>query len=395
MPNLQSVLRAQVSENLFHVTVINNGHPDSCDWIGEHPRITVLQPGENLGWEGGLKLGLEKTSAPFVVFYNDDTHVPVSSRLWLHQLIQHFKDPTVGAVGPSSNVVMGLQNIFIDLPAHQFPTKFLIFFCAMLRRSAIEEAGGIDTSLPGGDDLDLSIRLRDKGYKLIVDRDVFIFHHGFKTGTRLHGDANTPGGWNSIEMTERTDHALIRKHGFRKWYEMKMGVFLPPTVEYKSSDTEGDLIRKRIQGDVILDLGCGPRKTVLGAIGIDMVKMDEVIETLGQGVKSQADVVANVAEPLPFEKDSADTIIARHILEHMTDPISTIRNWKQVLKRGGKLIIAVPNQSVHVTIPMNIEHVHAYTPQSLRVLLESLGFAVKEQLDGQNAVSFITVAEKL
>ena len=51
-----------------HYTVINNGKTPLKDYIQDSDRITVIEPGKNTGWEGGLKLGLEKSDAPFVMF---------------------------------------------------------------------------------------------------------------------------------------------------------------------------------------------------------------------------------------------------------------------------------------------------------------------------------------
>ena len=146
------------------IFVINNGHPDSLSRIGSHPLVHIIQTGgRNLGWEGGLKLGLEKTTSSIVGFINDDIYVPTASKDWLRAMMAHFQDPQVGAVGPSSNTVMGPQNIWKLLPHTSIETSYLIGFCMLVRRKALEEAGGVDDSLPGGDDLDLSIRLRDKG----------------------------------------------------------------------------------------------------------------------------------------------------------------------------------------------------------------------------------------
>ncbi len=119
-----------------------------------------------------------------------------------------------------------MQNIFATVPFRVYAARFLIGFCVLVRRSVLDKVGGIDNSLPGGDDLDLSMRLRSAGYKLIVDRDVFVFHHGFKTGNRVYGDVNEPGGWNSYEFLEKTNFALIRKHGFKAWYETMHGGYL-------------------------------------------------------------------------------------------------------------------------------------------------------------------------
>lgn len=393
-PCLESILRNKTSQGLFHVYVVNNGHEKSCDWIN-HKDITVFNTGSNLGWEGALEYALAKTSAPYVMFLNDDVLIPPASMMWINQLLQHFISDEVGAVGPSSNVVMGLQNIFHQTDLSVFTAKYLIGFCFMTRRKAIVEVGGIDASLPGGDDLDMSIRLRDAGYKLIVDKNVFVYHHGFKTGTRVNGDAQKMNGWNSFEMIEKTNHAIIRKHGFKKWWDcIKGGFDLPSIAHTTAHDTEGDIIRKHIIGEKILDLGCGGNKTVPHAIGVDMIAKNDFIDTLANTV-STADVNADITKPLPFEENSVDTIIARHIVEHLMDSVTILRHWRTLLKVNGRLIIAVPNNAIHKSIPMNVEHVHGFDPTSMKSLLEVCGFRVIEQLDGGNTISFITVCEKI
>ena len=393
-PCLESILRNKTSAGLFHIYVVNNGHENSCDWI-QNPDVTVFNTGENLGWEGALKYAIDKTEAKYLLFLNDDTLIPPTSKMWINKLLQHFMSPEVGAVGCSSNVVMGLQNIFTQTDLNIFTASYLIGFCFMTSREAILKAGGIDDSLPGGDDLDMSIRLRDAGYKLIVDKEVFVYHHGFKTGNRVYGDVQKMNGWNSYEMLEKTNHALIRKHGFKKWWEcIKGGYSLPSIVETTPHDSEGDIIRQYIIGDKILDLGCAGNKTVPNAIGVDMIPRDEVVETLA-GQVSQADVVADVSQTLPFEENSVDTIITRHILEHLMDSVTVLSHWRSLLREKGRLIIAVPNNAVHLSIPMNVEHVHGFSPQSLKTLLEVCGYKVIEQLDGGNTISFVTVAERL
>lgn len=198
------------------IYIVNNG---SAEYVKHFtgPQVKVLQQEKNLGWEGGLKKGIEASTEDFLLFLNDDTYIPWSSAGWLAKLLRYFEDPKVAAVGPSSNCVMGAQNIFSNPSSNFSYVNFLIGFCMMVRRSALIEAGGIDDTLPGGDDLDLSIRLRNVGYKLICDREVFVYHHGFKTGERVNGGPQVVGGWNSTEMMEKTNFALMTKHGLRAW----------------------------------------------------------------------------------------------------------------------------------------------------------------------------------
>lgn len=207
---------ASLLENTRGVTpriwVVNNGAPDSCAWLDDTP-ITVLRAGRNVGWERGLQLGLDRSAAPLVLFLNDDTLFLRPQRDWLTRLATDLDDPNVAAAGPSSNMVAGPQSTTVQLTAPRYQARYLIGFCLLVRRSALEEVGGIDTTLPGGDDIDLSIRLRAAGYTLVCDRSAFVYHYGFRTGVRVHGDHTRQGGWNSQEMIGATANALIAKHG--------------------------------------------------------------------------------------------------------------------------------------------------------------------------------------
>lgn len=369
---VSSILAARLAYPV-RILIVNNGHPDSLSMLSPHPSVEVIESGgKNLGWEGGLKEGLKRSTSEFVCFMNDDAFIPPSSMRWLSNLVSFFRFPEIGAVGPTSNVVMGTQNIWKQIAFPYVEVSYLIGFCVLLRRKALDEVGGVDDTLPGGDDLDVSIRLRSAGYKLICARDVFVYHHGFSTGNRLHGDAGKKNGWNSKEMSDRTNTAIIKKHGFRKWFECIMG------LEYKSiqnyEDKEGDFIRPLVVGEKVLDLGCANNKTIPSSVGVDIVKKGEAIQNLN--VRSEADVTADVTKALPFDEGSQDTIIARHILEHCLDPIDALENWSRYLREGGRLIVAVPDEEAQASISLNPEHVHAFIAEFLGKCAASVGFLV-------------------
>lgn len=214
VPCVNSIVRNLTDPNFCHVYVVNNGDDNQAALFPKSQFITVLNQGKNLGWEGGLNAGLKKSDAEYVVFMNDDTYVPQASSNWLNQMLYHFSIEGCGAVGPGSNVVMGAQNIFIDT-APLLKVPFLIGLCMMLERKTLDAVGGVDETLTGGDDLDLSHRLRQAGKYLVCDKNIFIYHHGFKSGERLLGGASVKGGWNSIEKIERDNFGLILKHGLR------------------------------------------------------------------------------------------------------------------------------------------------------------------------------------
>ena len=378
---VRSLLEARLYAPI-NIIIINNGKAPLEQFIN-NPHVKILNPGKNLGWEGGLALGLKESTTEFVCFLNDDTYIPRASGTWLRTIIRHMVlDKKVGASGPSSNVVMGSQNIWAAPTAGAFYAPFLIGFCMVLRRSALDEVGGVDETCPGGDDIDISIRLRKAGYMLLVRKDTFVYHHGFQTGNRVKGDHTVSGGWNSPQMTDKTNHWLIQKHGFLAWWKTLVRSD-GDVIEY--TDTEGDVVRKLVKGKVY-DLGCGAAKVTPDAIGVDIYAKGEDIPTIGV---SQADIQSDVTQELPFV--DADTLVARHILEHVTDIAETLGYWKKALKPGGQLIVAVPDDTLVGSVPMNSEHVHAFTSKSLKNLMESLGWKTVSQQDSGNGISFISV----
>lgn len=392
-PCVQSIIATGALSGLANLIIVNNGKQPVKEFVKDIPNIEVLEPGENLGWERGLQYGLKHTDAEFVCFQNDDTHIPRANNNFYSQLLWPFHSQDVAAVGPATTVASGWHSIFSPRPLMNISeVSFLIFFTVMLRRKDLDQVGGIDLSCPGGDDFDLSIRLRKAGKKLLINPNAFLIHHGFKTGTRVRGDHTVAGGWNSKEMAAATNRWLIQKHGFKTYIETIRG--LEYVAGQAPADTEGEAVASFVRGPRIVELGCGFRKTVPQAIGIDRVAKDETCVNIDQK-PCVADIQADVSLPLPLDPFSVDTLIARHVLEHCLDTVQTLKNWNKVLKENGRLIVAVPNEGILQSIPLNPEHVHAFTPESLKNVMELCGFKAIELADPGNGISFIGVYEKV
>lgn len=202
----------------FKIVVIDNSEQKGLltNGLSAHPLVTILEPGENLGWEGGLKYGLDHTErTPLVMFANDDIHIVPGNKDWLWRMVATLAEhENVAAVGPMSNFVMGYQDFRSGLPpSGAISTNLLIGFCVLMKRDALDAIGGVKVGLPGGDDFDYSLSFLAKGYKMALQTDSYVHHWGCQTGNRVH-----PGYWNSAEMISEVREELIRRHGFISYF---------------------------------------------------------------------------------------------------------------------------------------------------------------------------------
>ena len=204
------------------IVVDNNSRDGTPEFLSSQKDVRSILNKTNNGFSKGCNQGAEIATGTFLIFLNPDTLVTPG---WNDDMARYFQDPSVGAVGPVSNYVAGLQRLDLNLPpkwrdATQFPgttpteiannvagilkeanagrgviTKILIGFCMMMQRSLYTAMGGMDENLfLGNDDLDLSWRLRNNGRKLVVASDAFVFHEGqksFKTEAKSHVDRLT------------------------------------------------------------------------------------------------------------------------------------------------------------------------------------------------------------
>lgn len=222
---LQSVAASLSPDD--EVVLVDNASRDEtvllCEqMIHGHSQFKSIRNDVNAGFSKATNQGILATGNPLVVLLNPDTIVPAR---WLDALSRHIEND-IGAVGPVSNYVAGLQKMELyqqgPLPSEasidgiarffqvwndrqSIETRLLIGFCMMIRRDVLEKIGYLDDELfLGNDDLDISWRLRLNGYRLKVATDVFVFHYG------QISFSSEPDGTTKRLIQESTDH-LYRK----------------------------------------------------------------------------------------------------------------------------------------------------------------------------------------
>lgn len=182
-------------------------------------------PAVNKGWIGFCNEGITealKSDSEYILLSNNDIIVSPTAD-WGKIVIKIFKDnPKIGAIGPLTNRACGWSNLnfqnclMSNLDCFRVP--FISHFFVVLRTEAVRQVGLLDENLPGGDDLDYSIRLNSAGFYTMVTPKIYVSHEYAQTGKKIYGNY-----WDSEEYTEKINTALIKKHGFKKFIYMMFG----------------------------------------------------------------------------------------------------------------------------------------------------------------------------
>ena len=147
----------------------------------------------------------------------------------------------------------------------------------------------------------------------------------------------------------------------------------------------------------ILELGCGRGELLKGAanrswtaFGVEMTE-DFIRVARSQGVEIEYSSIENCKSL----DQTYDVVLLAAILEHLYDPMETLRRIKNALRPGGLLFIDVPNEAsltmrignlymrargknwvVNLSPTFAPFHVVGFSPTSLRNTLDSIGFEI-------------------
>jgi len=115
-------------------------------------------------------------------------------------------------------------------------------------------------------------------------------------------------------------------------------------------DTESDderrfqFIKTKAINKILLDFGCGVGGFLLKSRNVTNLSIGVELETrLQDFYKSHNLIVYKNLEVLQKEKIKFDMITAFHVIEHLPEPILTLKQISSSLKEDGEIILEVPN----------------------------------------------------
>lgn len=199
----------------IEIIVVDNASTDeSLDALQDIPQVQIINNPANLGFATACNIGSRVASAPFLLFLNPDCAVQPGALAALLSVIA-----TDTAIGVTAGVLMNLDGteqvggrravptpwrafvrafglvrfchrwpqLFYDFNLHKHPlpeepieVEATSGACMMIRREAIDDVGDWDEEyFLHCEDLDLCMRLRQKGWKILfVPQAIFIHDKG-------------------------------------------------------------------------------------------------------------------------------------------------------------------------------------------------------------------------
>lgn len=205
---LRSIFNLEYPE--IEVIVVDNGSTDgSSEAIkSEYPDVHLVESKINLGVAGGRNVGIKYADQNFnykyLLFLDDD--IVVDKKALTEMVCSFYKDKNIGIVAPKCLMsktpgVIGYAggmsvNLFSgkitnigggEKDEGQFDKPGFISSCGglcLISRELINQVGIFDEKFNpyGWEDVDLSLRARQKGFKIFYNHKAVIYHKGGKKG---------------------------------------------------------------------------------------------------------------------------------------------------------------------------------------------------------------------
>lgn len=227
--NLQSVVDTDY-EN-FEIIVVDNASIDgSIEYLRKNfPTVKIVESKDNLGFGRGNNLGVkEYPNFDAYLFLNNDVSVPKD---WLGKLVVTLQEKNdAGAVGPkilyskeklgNDRRIINSAGIYVNkhfMPYDRYDKENDNTKCTiveevdaimggafLIRRDVFEKTGGFNPKMfLYYEDIDLSLRIRDLGYKIYYNGNAEVYHDHMasskKLGMRKRNIMNMQNRFRSIE----------------------------------------------------------------------------------------------------------------------------------------------------------------------------------------------------
>ncbi len=203
---LPKVSATTVNDNVDLIVADNGSTDGSCAWVkAHHPEVKLLEFPENYGFSGGYNRALKETEYPYTVLLNSDVETTPG---WAETLLEYMEGhPAVGACQPKlrsyynrdmfeyAGAAGGLIDALgypycygrlfdcVERDNGQYDTPREVAWASgaalMVRTKLYLELGGLDVDFFAHmEEIDLCLRMRRAGYKVMAVPQAMVYHMG-------------------------------------------------------------------------------------------------------------------------------------------------------------------------------------------------------------------------
>lgn len=369
-------------EGTYEIIIIDNFSTDGTrEWLASQDNLKIIFNDENLGFPKACNQGIQIASKENdILLLNNDTIVTEN---WLNNLKTClYSDDKIGAVGSVCNQnendqggdfiyenfnemqELAKKNNISD--SNQWEEKvFLIGFCLLIKREVIEKIDGLDEKYSPGyiEDNDLSLRIIQEGYKLILCHDSFVHHY---LGTAFRKDLNQ-----FYPILDKNRQYFLNHWGF--------STFCFDEIK----DASLKILNKPRK---VLELNCGIGPTILKVrykyqnVVIDGVEYNEYKRNISRHISKIYSSLDEVGDT------DYDCILIGNLLEYETNPRILLRSLKKHVTDDGCIIGEISNVSSIENIISLLDDkwyfdsnrkVHNYTITDIKRLVEEEGYKLE------------------
>ena len=201
---IEAILRNTPSE-LYEIIVIDNASSDETKMFLSNieNRIKIIYNETNIGFAKACNQGAKLANGEFLVFLNNDT-IPVAG--WLESMVAYAeKDDEIGVIGskllyPDGTIQHAGIELINGVPDHPFRNApgdmpeantmreldMVTGACLLIKKEIFERCNGFDENYRNGvEDVDLCLKVRELGFKVVYNPQSILYHHEGKTAGRF------------------------------------------------------------------------------------------------------------------------------------------------------------------------------------------------------------------
>ncbi len=203
-------LKTNLTYPNVEIIIVDNGSQDdpSADFLAVINDIKIILNPSNYGFSAGCNIGAKEASGDYLFFLNSDTEITPGL---LEKLLEAFSiDQQTGIVSPVVYSYFDKQSVEYagytrvhpitgrsriiktkhqksQLQSKLKDTFFAYGAAMMIPRKVYEQVGGLlESYFAYYEELDLSNRIREKGYKIYCNTEVSLFHKGSMSTAKIY-----------------------------------------------------------------------------------------------------------------------------------------------------------------------------------------------------------------